>query len=59
MIESKNWGAVMSGKPVQQTQGYTIARSNLDMVERSPELKGAFMALSDDMKAMLDKEVTV
>ena len=56
MIESKNWGGVLAGKPVQQTQGYTIARSNLDMLERSPELRDAFTALPDDMKAILDKE---
>jgi hypothetical protein len=56
LIESKNWGAVMSGKPVQQTQGYTIAKSNLTMLERTPEMKDAFQALPDDMKAILDKE---
>jgi hypothetical protein len=46
----------MSGKPVQQTQGYTIAKSNLTMLERTPEMKDAFQALPDDMKAILDKE---
>ena len=56
LIESKNWGAVLAGKPVQKTQGYTIARSNLDMLERSPELRDAFQELPDDMKAILDKE---
>lgn len=56
MIESRNRSAVMSGKPVQQTQGYTIARSNLEMLERTPELRDAFMELPDDLKAILDKE---
>ena len=42
MIESRNWSAVMSGEPVEHTQGYTIAKSNLEMLERSPELKDAF-----------------
>ena len=56
MIEQKNWAGVMSGKPVQQTQGYTIAKSNLAMLERSPEMQDAFAELPDDMKAILDKE---
>ena len=47
----------MSGKPVQQTQGYTIAKSNLELLERSPEMRDAFSALPDDVKAILDKEV--
>ena len=57
LIESQNWSGVMSGKPVQQTQGYTIAKSNLELLERSPEMKDAFSALPDDVKAILDKEV--
>jgi hypothetical protein len=57
MIEQKNWSAVMAGKPARETQGYTIARSNLELLERTPELKDAFQSLPDEMKAMLDKEV--
>ena len=56
MIESKNWSAVMSGKPVQQTQGYTIAKSNLDMLNRNPEMQDAFSALPNDVRGILDKE---
>ena len=56
LIEQKNWSAVMSGKPAQQTQGYTIAKSNLELLERSPEMRDAFSALPDDVKAILDKE---
>ena len=57
LIESRNWSGVMSGKPVQQTQGYTIARSNLELLDRTPEMKDAFQSLPDDVKAILDKEV--
>ena len=56
LIEQKNLSAVLSGKPVQQTQGYTIAKSNIALLERSPEMRDAFSTLPDDMKAILDKE---
>lgn len=57
MIESRNWGAVMSGKPVEQTQGYTIAKSNRDILNGTPGLKDGFAGLSDEMKGIMDEEV--
>ena len=57
LIEQKNLSAVLAGKSVQQTQGYTIARSNRELIERTPEIRDAFQALPDEVKAILDKEV--
>lgn len=55
-IESRNWAAVMSGKPVRQTQGYTIAESNVQLIKQEPDIQDAFAALPDDVKAIMDQE---
>ena len=56
IIEQRNWAQVMAGKDVRQTQGYTIAKSNLDVIAHNSDLRSAFETLPDDMKAILDKK---
>ena len=56
LIESKNWSAVMSGKPPAQTHGYMIAHTNLEMLQQDPELQDAFTRLPEEMRAIMDRE---
>ena len=55
MIESKNLGAVMAGRPMAQTAGYTIATSNLAIIEQSPEVKDSFSGLPNELRGIMDE----
>jgi hypothetical protein len=55
-IESMMWSHVMAGKPVQQTAGYAIAKSNIEIINQMAG-HDAFQELPEDVASILDKEV--
>jgi len=52
MIESRNWAAVIKGRPAQQCQGYHIAQSNLAILGDVKDFT------HEEIQALVNKEVS-
>jgi hypothetical protein len=52
-IEAEYWKAAMEGKPPDQTRGFVIASSTLELLNRTPEIKDAFANLAPDLKKIM------
>ena len=54
-IEAKYWQAALSGKPAQQSRGFVIAASNLELMDRTPGMRDVFAELAPDVRAIMDR----
>jgi hypothetical protein len=53
-IESKYLSAALSGKPVSETAGFTVAESSVKLMKQDAGLKEAFANLAPELASVLD-----